>query len=131
MIEKIEKDGLTYAIIIFKEFKADGIQFFTEEHYSQQLGYMNRPKNYVIEPHIHKPAKKLVTITQEVLFIKSGRVKVDFFTPEKSYFTFRILEQGDTILLASGGHGFEMLEASEIIEVKQGPYDGEKDKERF
>ena len=35
------------------------------------------------------------------------------------------------ILLSFGGHGFEMLEDSEIIEVKQGPFAGNIDKSRF
>jgi len=35
------------------------------------------------------------------------------------------------ILLAFGGHGFEMLAPTEMIEVKQGPYAGDADKTRF
>ena len=50
---------------------------------------------------------------------------------EKNYAFSSILEQGDVILLADGGHGFKMLEDSEIIEIKQGPYSGDKDKVRF
>ncbi len=34
-------------------------------------------------------------------------------------------------MLSAGGHGFEMLEDAEIIEVQQGPYCGDKDKTRF
>ena len=66
-----------------------------------------------------------------MLFIKSGRVRVDFYDNEQHYLQSRVLEQGDVILLADGGHGFKMLEQSEIIEVKQGPYNGERDKVRF
>ena len=33
-------------------------------------------------------------------------------------------------MFSSGGHGFTMIENSEIIEVK-GPYSGEQDKTRF
>jgi hypothetical protein len=43
----------------------------------------------------------------------------------------RILSSGDVLLLAFGGHGFQMLEDCEVIEVKQGPYSGELDKTRF
>ncbi len=42
-----------------------------------------------------------------------------------------LLYQGDVILLAYGGHGFEILEDAEMIEVKQGPYAGDMDKTRF
>jgi mannose-6-phosphate isomerase-like protein (cupin superfamily) len=72
-----------------------------------------------------------VTLTQEVLFIKSGKVRVDFYDDNQHYLESRILEKGDVILLAAGGHGFEMMEDSEMIEVKQGPYCGEEDKVRF
>jgi hypothetical protein len=72
-----------------------------------------------------------VHLTQEVLFIKSGQVRVDFYDDEQTYLQSRMLFAGDVILLANGGHGFEMIEPSEMIEVKQGPYCGERDKVRF
>jgi len=92
---------------------------------------MSRPQGYVIPPHVHNPVPREVQFTKEVLFIKSGRVRVDFYDDDQNYLESRILEQGDVILLAFGGHGFEMLEPTEIIEVKQGPYAGEEDKTRF
>lgn len=131
MIEKITHNDLQLGIIIRRNYQKDGIAFFTEDNDSQQLGYMNRPKDYVIAPHRHNLVPREVHYTQEVLFIKSGKVRVDFYSTNQEYITSRILEQGDVILLADGGHGFKMLEQSEIIEVKQGPYCGEEDKVRF
>ena len=119
------------SIILRSTFSSTGIQFFTPGDFSQQLGYMNRPKGYIIDPHVHNPVEREVVWTQEVLFIKSGKVRVDFYDDNKEYLESRILLEGDVILLAAGGHGFEMLEASEIIEVKQGPYCGDQDKTRF
>lgn len=119
------------AVILRTSFCRDGIEFFTPSDFSQQLGYMNRPTGYVIPPHVHNPVPREVQFTKEVLLIKSGKVRVDFYDDDKSYLESRILCQGDVILLAFGGHGFEMLEASEIIEVKQGPYAGDADKTRF
>jgi len=75
--------------------------------------------------------ERKVDLTQEVLFIKSGKVRVDFYDEAREYLESRILEQGDVVLLAHGGHGFQMLEPSEMIEVKQGPFCGEMDKVRF
>jgi hypothetical protein len=131
MIEKITSDNLQLGIIIRTGYQKEGISFFTDDKDSQQLGYMNRPKDYVIAPHRHNLIPREVHLTQEVLFIKSGKVRVDFYTDAQHYVTSRILHQGDVILLADGGHGFKMLEKSEIIEVKQGPYCGEEDKVRF
>ena len=131
MIEKIEFKGLTLGIIIKREFSQEGINFFTNDNDSQQLGYMNRPEGYEIKPHRHNLVQREVHLTQEVLFIKSGTVRVDFYSNNQEYLESRILKQGDVILLSDGGHGFKMLEPSEIIEVKQGPYCGEQDKVRF
>jgi mannose-6-phosphate isomerase-like protein (cupin superfamily) len=72
-----------------------------------------------------------VHYTQEVLFIRRGVLRVDFYDDRQNYLESRTLHGGDTILLASGGHGFEVLEEVEMIEVKQGPYAGEHDKIRF
>jgi hypothetical protein len=131
MIEKIRDGDTVLALILRRDYKADGIQFLTPDSYSQQLGYMNRPKGYVIKPHVHNLVSREVHYTNEVLFIKSGKVRVDFYGTDQQYRESRILDCGDIILLIVGGHGFEMLEASEIVEVKQGPYVGEHDKVRF
>lgn len=131
MIEYFRHHNQLLSIIIRRNFEKDGIEFFTPNDFSQQLAYMKRPKDYVIPPHVHNPVLREVQLTQEVLFIKSGRVRVDFYDDDKNYLESTTVEAGDVILLAHGGHGFEMLEESEIIEVKQGPYAGEMDKVRF
>lgn len=131
MIVNIFHDNRILAVLLKTDFRQEGIAFFTPDDFSQQLGYMNRPEGYVIPPHVHNPVVREVHYTKEVIFIKSGRVRVDFYDDEQHYLESRILHQGDVLLLAFGGHGFEMLEPSEIIEVKQGPYAGEGDKTRF
>ena len=131
MIERVEKNKKIYAIIIRANYSKEGIEFFTPNEFSQQLAYMKRPKGYNISPHLHLNTNKNIQNTQEVLLIRSGKVRVDFYESDKKYFLSKILTKGDVILLAFGGHGFEILEESEIIEVKQGPYEETKDKERF
>ena len=130
-VERILHRGSPLAVILRASFHTDGIEFFTPDDFSQQLGYMNRSKGYVIPPHVHNPVAREVHFTKEVLFIKSGKVRVDFYDDDQAYLESRILVKGDFVLLAYGGHGFEMLETSEIVEVKQGPYAGESDKTRF
>ena len=130
-IEKIIHKDVLLSMIIRASFKKDGIDFFTPDEFSQQLGYMNRPKDYVIAPHRHNLIERKVMYTQEVLIIKSGKVRADFYDDSQNYIKSSILFTGDVILLASGGHGFQMIEQSEIIEIKQGPYCGELDKVRF
>ena len=131
MIGRINHGDKELALVIRHSFHSDGIEFFTPNNYSQQIGYMNRPTGYVITPHVHNPVARQVEYTKEVLLIKSGRLRVDFYSEAQEYLESTILNVGDVILLAYGGHGFEMLEPTEIIEVKQGPYAGDKDKTRF
>jgi hypothetical protein len=131
IVEEIVHGKTLLALILRASFRADGIRFFTPDDFSQQLGYMNRPKGYVIPPHVHNPVERSVHYTKEVLFIRSGKVRIDFYDDGQNYLESRILGGGDVILLAFGGHGFEMLEPTEMIEVKQGPYAGESDKTRF
>lgn len=131
MTEKIQKNDKILAVILRSHEHSDGIEFFTPGDFSQQLGYMNRPKDYIIEPHVHNSVERTVDLTQEVLIVRSGKVRIDFYDDERNYLESRILSTGDIILLAHGGHGFKMLEPTEMVEVKQGPYCGEQDKTRF
>jgi hypothetical protein len=131
MVEYIRNAGQLLAIILASRYHSEEIKFFTPDNFSQQLGYMNRPAGYQIPPHVHNPVKRAVEFTQEVLFIKTGKLRVDFYSDKQVYLESRVLQAGDVVLLAFGGHGFEILEQCEIIEVKQGPYAGEGDKTRF
>jgi len=131
MIEKIHHNNKLLAIIISSRFCEPGIHFFTPGDHSQQLAYMRHPAGKEIPPHVHNPVSREVHYTQEVLFIKRGKLRVDIYDDDRNYLESRVLESGDTILLAMGGHGFEVLEEIEMIEVKQGPYAGEKDKTSF
>ena len=131
MIEEITHNNKLLSIIIRSDYHSTGIEFFTPNDYSQQLAYMNREEGYTILPHLHNTVQRTVHVTQEILYIKSGKVRVDFYDNNKVYLESKILKKGDVILLAYGGHGFQMLETSEIIEVKQGPYVGDSDKTRF
>ena len=131
LIKKIEFDGKTFAIIIKNNYSKDGVEFFTPNDFSQQLAYMKHPKGKRIDAHLHNVVKREVSFTKEVLVIRKGKLRVDFYRDDQSYIESHVVEQGDIILLAFGGHGFECLEEVEMIEIKQGPYLGEQDKVRF
>ena len=131
MVEEILDNDVLLAIIIRSGFKKDGIQFFTPSHFSQQLGYMNRSKGYKIDAHSHRLVERKVSVTQEVLIVRSGSFKIEIFDSKQQFVKEAVLYTGDTILLASGGHAIEMLEDTELIEVKQGPYTSDDDKVKF
>lgn len=131
MVENIIHNNHLLALIVSHKFNEPGVHFFTEDDLSQQLAYMKHPQGKIIKPHVHNPIPREVHYTQEVLFIKKGKLRVDFYNDEQECLKSRVLEMGDVILLIQGGHGFEVLEDVEMFEVKQGPYIGDHDKTRF
>ena len=132
MIETInDEKGNVLAIVVRASYDKNGITFVTPDDYSQQLAYMHHPKGHIIKPHIHNVVKREILYTKEVLIIKKGKLRCDFYSEDKKYLKSIVIETGDVILLVSGGHGFECIEETQMLEVKQGPYAGENDKERF
>src|SRR5437870_5514388 len=130
-VERISENGIAMSIIVHAAFREPGIHFFTENSLSQQLAFMSHPAGKLIAPHMHNPVPRKIRFTQEALFIRKGQLRVDFYDTEQRYLESRVVGAGDVILLIQGGHGFEVLEDIELIEVKQGPYVGEQDKTRF
>ncbi len=115
------------AIVIRGSAKADKIEFYSPEDFPQQIGLMTRPKGYVVAGHVHNEVLRQITLTQEVLMIRSGRCEVTLLNPNSEKIQIELVT-GDVILLASGGHSIRMLDDTEILEVKQGPYLGPDDK---
>lgn len=131
MIERISNKNREIAIIIRSKYDEEGIKFVTDPSYSQQLAYMHHKRGHEIVPHFHNRVERTVHYTQEVLIIKEGRLRVDFYDENQDFYLSKILEAGDIILLCAGGHGFKVLEEVKMVEIKQGPYIGEQDKTRF
>ncbi len=130
-MRRIVHNDKLIAIVIEHSFHAPGITFFTPEHCPQQLGYLTHAKGHQIAPHAHNHVERTITETTEVLIIKKGALRADLYDDEHVKIESVVLRAGDLILLVSGGHGFEVIEDVEMIEVKQGPYLGDKDKYRF
>ena len=130
-VEEVRKKNKLLAMIIRNSYMCDGVDFITPNEYSQQVAYMHHPTGKTIDAHVHNLVHRNVVMTQEVLFIKKGVLRVDFYDEYEDYLESRDLCAGDIILLVSGGHGFHVLEEVEMVEVKQGPYAGNNDKKRF
>ncbi|MDE7021212.1 MAG: hypothetical protein K2P23_10005 [Lachnospiraceae bacterium] len=130
-VEEVKKKDKLLAMIIRNDYTCEGVDFITPNEYSQQVAYMHHPTGKTIDAHVHNMVHRNVVLTQEVLFIKKGILRVDFYDEYEDYLESRDLHAGDIILLVSGGHGFHVLEEVEMIEVKQGPYAGDQDKKRF
>lgn len=116
------------AILIRRNARVEGIKFFSPSDYPQQLGLMTRPRGYIVPAHKHNQVARTISETQEVLLLRSGKCKVSLLSDQLEVLNEIIIEPGDVIFLAHGAHRIEMLEESELLEVKQGPYAGDLDK---
>ena len=133
-IERIIHKKKNYALIIRNkiQFKRKGVNFFTKDQDLLQVGFLKHNKNHIIKSHIHIKRKRIVNYSSEVLIVKKGELKVNFFDNyEKKIPKTKILYKNDIIILFQGGHGFEVNKNCEIIDVKQGPYFKRKDKKLF
>jgi hypothetical protein len=132
MIERIEYHGKLFALVVRANYEPEGINFITSPDNPLQLAILMHKQDSQIKPHIHRNFPKTINEVQEVLHIEYGKIEAKFYESKGKKIGSTILNSGDTILLLSGGHGFDIIEDSKIIEVKQGPYQGvEEDKERL
>lgn len=130
-MKEIKYNDKLLGIIITNDYHKPGISFLTPDDLSQQLAYMEHPSGHEIIPHVHNLVKREVSYTKEVLVIRKGKLRVDFYDDDRNYVESHVLVGGDVLLLASGGHGFKVIDDLEMFEIKQGPYAGEQDKTRF
>lgn len=130
-IERITSGETLLAIIVRHSFEPDKTTFVTSDDLNQQIGFIVYPAGGEIVPHSHTNVERTTVGTQETLVVRSGLVEVDLYDDDHRLVATRTLEAGDVLTLISGGHGFHMKEDTVLLEIKQGPYGGEKDKERF
>jgi hypothetical protein len=121
--------GQIIAIVIKKDFKKSGINFISKNDFPLQLGINSYAKGSKIKPHVHLDREVRIRSLQEVVYIKNGTILVNLYDSNRLLFKSFKLSTGDLIFFVSGGHGFEILKDSTIIEVKQGPYFG-KDQDK-
>src|SRR3989344_1480124 len=120
-IEHIQHNGDIIAVIFYNRPTDPGVHFYTDNKSTLQVGKQLRFKGEEIKPHRHLPVKMQKEETlKEVLYIESGKVKINFYNDRWEEIDSRILNQGDMILLVKGGHGFEMLEETVMVEIKEG-----------
>lgn len=121
-IESVVYNGILYTVVVRAELPPRGHQFVTKPADPLQVGILDFPAGHRIAPHGHFPTERIVRHCVEVVHIQLGLVKLSLYSCENELFHEAILATGDTVLLIEGGHGFEMLEATRLVEVKQGPY---------
>ena len=130
-IERLTQGKRLLAIIVRAEYLPAATAFLTSPELEQQLGFVVHPAGERIPSHMHRPEERHLTGTSEVLVVVKGQCEIDLFNDDQALVATRQLKPGDVILLASGGHGFRMLEDTVLLEIKQGPYMGQDEKDIF
>jgi hypothetical protein len=130
-IEQVATGGKILATIIRAAVSPPKTTFITADSDNFQLGFVVYPAGGVIARHLHRPLERRIVGTSEVLVVRRGRCEVDFYDDARAIVATRELRTGDVMLMLGGGHGFRMLEDTVFCEVKQGPYTGLEEKERF
>lgn len=131
LIEKITWQDIPLAYIIRGELIPTKTTFLTPPEFKQQVGFVVYPAGGEIQRHVHRPLERHLIGTSEVLIVRKGRCEIDIYTDDRKLVATRELRKGDIMLMVGGGHGFRMLEDTVLLEVKQGPYTGIDEKERF
>ena len=130
-IESISEGQTLLAHVIRAAATEATTTFFTGVDAAFQVGFVVYPAGGAVVPHLHLPVVRTVVGTSELLLVKTGRCIVDIYDEDKVLVASRELGAGDMVISVRGGHGFRMLEDTVLFEVKQGPYNGEVEKERF
>lgn len=131
MIEHITWNGKPLAYIIRAEMNPEKTTFLTPPEFNLQVGFVVYPAGGVVARHMHLPLERHIKGTSEVLVVKRGRCQMDVYSDDQELVATRDLRDGDIMLMVGGGHGFRMLEDTVLLEIKQGPYTGLDEKERF
>jgi mannose-6-phosphate isomerase-like protein (cupin superfamily) len=130
-VERIYWGEACLAYIIRAAMNPEQTTFLTPPEFKQQVGYIVYPTGGEIQRHIHRSLERHIVGTSEVLVVKKGRCEIDIYNDERELVATRELREGDIMLMVGGGHGFRMSEDTVFLEIKQGPYTGVDEKERF
>jgi oxalate decarboxylase/phosphoglucose isomerase-like protein (cupin superfamily) len=86
-----------------------------------------------LKAHIHNEVPREVLWTQEVIFVKKGKIRANIFNTSEEKVAEIEVNTGDIIILLRGGHGYDILEdGTQVLEVKNGPYVGpDRDRRRL
>ena len=130
-IQKVTAGDVTLAYVVPAGAGASETTFITPPETGFQMGFVVYPAGGAVAPHVHLPIERELVGTTEFLLVREGRCTLDLYDEERELVASRELAAGDCVLLVAGGHGLRMAEDTVVLEVKQGPYIQQDEKERF
>lgn len=131
-VEKIESEGELLALVLRSSFNTPGLNFISNETHTFQVGFHKRQKGHRYRAHVTLPFKEAKNVNaNKVYYVKSGKIGIDVYNKNDKKVGYVTLSEGDLIQFISGGHGVDVVEDGEFIEIKQGPYRGSEEDKRF
>jgi hypothetical protein len=130
-IEWIRDGDQILSVVIRRSTSPQETTFITPNEFIQQAGFVVYAAGGKIASHTHKPLKRAIAGTPETLFVRKGKLIARFYNDAHELKGETVVEAGDVLMLVQGGHGFTILEDAILLEIKQGPYTGLVEKERF
>jgi hypothetical protein len=126
-----DREGIVLGYLITRDSEFSETTFVSPPEAPLQLGFIVYGAGKTISPHTHLPVERRISGTSEFLWVRKGHCEVDLYDDARNLVATKQLHEGDAILLLAGGHSFRMHKDTVLAEVKQGPYFGNDEKERF
>jgi hypothetical protein len=100
--------------------KANGSHFLTPPEFKQQVGYIVYPAGGEIARHFHRPLKRHLVGTSEVLMVKKGRCLIDIYNDDRELVATSDLPAGhvlarEDVALKSPNDGLPPYELENVI----------------
>ena len=126
-----DKNGYILAFIVDGNKNEQAKNFYTENNLDIQVASFNLKEGENIDRHYHYKQNRNIQTTSEVIYVQEGNLEIEIYDNEKNFIDKLSASEGMIIIILDGGHAINIIEDSKFIEIKQGPYDPENDKERF
>ena len=129
----IKENNRVLAIAHSEKDWQKGLDFLTPADLYVQVGTWWYDKGTTLDAHRHNDYERVSTRTHETVYVKQGKLRVLLYDEDDNYLTDFVLNHGDLVVLAYGGHGYQVLEDdTQVIESKNGPFtDVDRGKTRF
>lgn len=126
----VDKNNRTLAIVTFYKDIIQNREFVTDITEEMQFAKFNLQKGHIVNRHYHQKQKRNIYSTAETIIVLDGKIEVSLFEETSNSLIKKVvLESKDSIVMLQGGHSLVVLEDAKFVEVKQGPYSENLDKE--
>jgi hypothetical protein len=103
----------------------EGLNFFSRNDDYVQVGVWRYEMGTVLAAHTHNKAPREINYTQEVIFVRKGKLVASIYNSNGEEKAELVVNEGDILILLGGGHGYQIIESdTQVLEVKNGPYLG-------